>query len=300
MATTFIALPPNVQNQITSFAMQYSVDSLVASAIAQVLSGGQQFYSDNSLVVTPYGVGVMGISAANANGFDVTEENSNIEAGVAHMAQLLQVFTGNYPLAIAAYVTSSDTVLFENGVPPLAPIQNFVYQVSTLAAQAGSTSVSGLFAIQNQAGVDASQAAVKSSQKTTPPASGQNYGSGNSAVSGDKLTTLQNSINPQLQVPDDTLNATAWYADTGLVTGNPRIRASVQPVSFIVFLDRNDPTQILSVPNVNNQAPGSAQPIQIQLNTSLSTFRDHERNTFSTAHHHAQACTLRFGACSPI
>src|SRR5271157_2349964 len=122
--TTYISLPPNVQNQITSFAQQYSVDGLVASAVAQVLSGGQQFYSDNSLVVTPYGVGVMGISAANANGFDVTETNSNIEAGIAYIAELLQEFVGNYPLALAAYVTSATTVQQFNGVPPLAPIQN--------------------------------------------------------------------------------------------------------------------------------------------------------------------------------
>lgn len=89
MAITFIQLPLDVQNQITSYAQQYSVDSLVVSAIAQVLTNGQQFYSDNSLVVTPYGVGVMGISVANGNGFDVTETNSNIQAGVAYMAQLL-------------------------------------------------------------------------------------------------------------------------------------------------------------------------------------------------------------------
>lgn len=281
MAITFIQLPPNIQNQITSFAQQYSVDSLVMSAIAQVLTNGQQFYSDNSLVVTPYGVGVMGISAANAEGFDVTKTNSNIEAGVAYMALLLETFVGNYPLALAAYVTSASTVLQSNGVPQIAPTQNFVYQVSTLAAQAGSRSVSGLVAIKNQASTDPSAAATKSGEQTTPSPSGINYGSGNNAVSGEQLSTLQNSINPQLQVPDDTLSATAWYADTGLTTGNPHIRANVQPVSFIVYLDRNDPTQILSVPNTNNQSPGSAQPIEIQLNTSLATFEIASKHVFN-------------------
>src|SRR5271168_3823891 len=119
MIYTFIQLPLNVQQQITSYCQQYSVDSLVASAIAQVLTNGQQFYSDNSVVVTPYGVGVMGISAANAEGFDVTKTNSNIEAGIVYLAELLQVFVGNYPLALAAYVTSANTVLQSNGVPQL-------------------------------------------------------------------------------------------------------------------------------------------------------------------------------------
>src|SRR5271155_1549269 len=154
MSYTFIQLPLNVQQQITSYCQQYSVDSLVASAVAQVLTNGQQLYSDNSLVVTPYGVGVVGISAANGNGFDVTQENSNIEAGVVYMAQLLQAFTGNYPLALAAYVTSIATVRQFNGVPPLAPIQNFVYQVSSLARQAGTYSVSGQYAIKNQSTAD--------------------------------------------------------------------------------------------------------------------------------------------------
>src|SRR5271157_3898200 len=122
--TTYISLPPNVQNQITSFAQQYSVDGLVASAIAQVSSGGQQFYPDNSLVVTPYGVGVMGISeeVATALGLDATTQIGNIQAGVATLAALLSAFTGNYPLALAAYITSTAAVQQFGGIPPLAPV----------------------------------------------------------------------------------------------------------------------------------------------------------------------------------
>jgi len=282
MSYTFIQLPLNVQQQITSYCQQYSVDSLVASAIAQVLTNGQQFYSDNSLVVTPYGVGIMGISAANADGFDVTEPNSNIEAGVAYLAELLAQFIGNYPLALAAYVTSIGTVEEFNGVPPLAPIQNFVYQVSALAAQAGSQSVSGLYAIKNQYAADPTKAASQAGNIIDPRTTGINYGStGNAQPGTDNLTQLQNSVNPQLQVDDPTLSATAWYADTGLVTGNPRIRRTVQPVSFIVYLDRNDPTQILSVPNVNKQSGGSTQPIEIQLNTSLSSFEITSKHVYN-------------------
>src|SRR5271170_5035153 len=165
-----IQLPQNVQNQIVSFASQYSVDALVLSAIAQFSSGGQQFYSNGSLVVTPFGVGVMGVSKATGNllGFDVTQENSNIQAGAAYLASLLQAFVGNYPLAIAAYITSVKAVNFANGIPLLAPVENFVYNVSTIAAQAGSLSVSAVYAISNSAGIDASDAASVTGNTTNP------------------------------------------------------------------------------------------------------------------------------------
>jgi hypothetical protein len=45
-------------------------------------------------------------------------------------------------------------------------------------------------------------------------------------------------------------------------------------VSFIVYLDRNDPTQFLQNPNTN-------QPIEIQLNTSLSTFEISSKHVYN-------------------
>src|SRR5271168_2309656 len=141
-----INLPSDVQAQIVSFSAQYGVDALVLSAIAQVSSGGQQFYSDGSLVVTPFGVGVMGISKTNATslGLDATEQTTNIQAGVSWFAGLLGAFVGNYPLTIAAYVTSVATVRQFDGIPPLAPVNNFVYNVTKIAENAGSPSVSSL------------------------------------------------------------------------------------------------------------------------------------------------------------
>ena len=82
-------------------------------------------------------------------------------------------------------------------------------------------------------------------------------------------------LDPQLQVPDDTLSATPWYEDTaGLVTGNPNIRRSVQPVKFTVYLDRHDPSKFLHNPADNS-------PIEIQLNTSLQTFELTSRHIYN-------------------
>jgi len=272
MAAYSINLSPDVQAQITSAASQYSVDALVASAVAQVSSGGQQFYSDGSLVVTPFGVGIMGISKniASTLGFDATEQVGNIQAGVATLAALLQAFVGSYPFALAAYVTSVDVVRQFNGIPPLAPVTDFVYNVSKVAANAGSTSVSSLYTIRSESSLDPTPASSITGDIVGPATTGTNYGVGGVQ----NLIGLVTSMQPLLQVPDDTLSNTAWYADTGLVTGNPRIRASVQPVTFKVYLDRNDPTQFLQNPNTN-------QPIEIQLNTSLTTFEISSKHVYN-------------------
>lgn len=272
-----INLPPDVQAQINSFSAQYSVDSLVASAVAQVSSGGQQFFSDGGLVVTPFGVGVMGISknVSSALSLDATTQIGNIQAGVATLAALLAVFVGNYPLALAAYLTSVATVQQFNGIPPIAQVSDFVYNVSKIAADAGSTNVSSLYKIRNDSTVDPFGAATTTGNLIDPRTTGINYGSGNEASkSAANLNELQSTISPLLQVTDYTLTNTAWYADTGLVTGNPHIRASVQPVSFIVYLDRNDPTKFLQNPNTN-------QPIEIQLNTSLSSFEITSKHVYN-------------------
>jgi hypothetical protein len=262
-----------VQAQIDSFAAQYSVDAVVASAIAQVSSGGQQFFSDGGLVVTPFGVGIMGISKSRATslGFDATTQTGNIQAGVAWLAELLQAFTGNYPFALAAYTTSIATVQQFDGIPPLAPVQSFVYNVSKIAANAGSHSVSSLIALRNSATLDPSGAATATGQLSTPAVDGQLI---SQQTQGLNNITNQSSVEPVLQVPEPTLGNTAWYADTGLVTGNPRIRASVQPVSFVVYLDRNDPTQQLRNPATN-------QPVEIQLNTSMSSFEVASKHVYN-------------------
>lgn len=267
-----ISLPQNLLNQIMGFAAQYSVDGWIMAAIAQVASGGNQMY------VTTYGLGVMGISIPNATalGFNATIEDENIQAGCAYLAALLQVFVGNYPQAIAAYVTSATTVQTFGGVPPIASVQDFVYNVSSLASQAGSYLTSGQYAIQNQYVEDPDPPSTASiGNSVAPGTSGRNYGSGVSPSQGAaNINELQASVSPNLQRADPSLTATAWYADTGLITGNPRIRRSVQPVAFTVYFDRNDPRQVF-------QNPATGKPIEIQLNTSMTTFEITSRHVYN-------------------
>jgi hypothetical protein len=69
------------------------------------------------------------------------------------------------------------------------------------------------------------------------------------------------NADPALQI-DTGLDANPWYNDRSLVTGNSRIRSSVQPVSFTVYLDQYRLGQRLHSPKDNT-------PIQVQLNCSL-------------------------------
>ena len=67
------------------------------------------------------------------------------------------------------------------------------------------------------------------------------------------------------------LNNTPWYKDTGLITGNPKVRNSITPVVFEVLLhDRQDvylPTSPAGATSSQNYAP-----LQVQLNASMKTF----------------------------
>src|SRR5208337_523073 len=177
LVASYISLPINILNQIVSYSKQYSVDYWVAAAVAQVCSGGVQINSDGTVVTNGLGgVGGMGVSPQEGSilGLNVLpsydpatgnllDDNSsqNIQAGVEYLSQLLQVFIGKYPLALAAYITSPATVQQFNGVPPIPTVQSFVYSVSTLAAQAGSGSVSALYALQNQLQADPTSPATQ-------------------------------------------------------------------------------------------------------------------------------------------
>jgi hypothetical protein len=84
-------------------------------------------------------------------------------------------------------------------------------------------------------------------------------------LTGDEASALLDTMAVTLQI-DEGLDEKPWFKDTGLVTGNPRIRANVQPVSFVVYLDRTM-GQMLHVPTSSSTA--SVTPVELQLNTSL-------------------------------
>lgn len=262
--STSISLPPDVQGQINSYAMQYGVDSIIASALAQVISGGNQSFAQGEQI------GVMGISVETGSmlGFDVTVQSQNIQAGVLYLSTLVSQFVGKYALAVAAYMTSPGLVLTSNGIPPITNIQNIVYNVTSLAQRAGSSLVSTQRTIQAQTTMDPEPVSSATQNLIDKQTKGLDYGSTNAS----NTALLAASLTPVLQ--DDTgLDETAWWQDDGLVTGNPRVRQQVQPVQFMVYLDQNNPKQFLHKPNTNI-------PITLQLNTSLREFQLESKHVY--------------------
>jgi hypothetical protein len=285
MATS-INLSAEVQNLINSLASQYSVDPAVVSAIASVVSGGNQTNPDGTLHVSPTGVGAMGVSYAT--GFtlnlDVTQLRQNIQAGVQYLSLQLKAFGGSYPFAVAAYYSGAPAVLFWNGIPNFAPVQNFVYNVSTLANRAGSGKMSLGTALRNQSHADADDAPSLTSVLTTPgasqQASGSDYyiGSVTGAYSPTAGSDVYNSLKTALQVPDATLSNQPWYRDTGLVTGNPSVRQRVQPVSFVIYLDQKLGQPLRVLDSKGNPSGGA---VELQLNTSLNAFSISSKHVFN-------------------
>lgn len=91
------------------------------------------------------------------------------------------------------------------------------------------------------------------------------------------LNTVYQDLNPQLVIKEG-LDVQPWFDDLSLVTGNPRIRRFVTPVSFRIILKELNGGGVLSVPDGR---PHAGEPIEIRLNASLSTYRKTSKHIYS-------------------
>jgi soluble lytic murein transglycosylase-like protein len=108
-------------------AEKYSVDyALVKAAIKAESNFNPQATSRAGAK------GLMQLMPGTADALGV--ENSfhpeaNIEGGVRHLRHLLDIFTGNLRLALAAYNAGEKAVLAYNGIPPYKETQTYVQRV---------------------------------------------------------------------------------------------------------------------------------------------------------------------------
>jgi soluble lytic murein transglycosylase-like protein len=87
----------------------------------------------NPYAVSPKGaLGMMQLLPSTARRFgvaDVFDPLENIRGGARYLAYLLNLYRGDYPLALAAYNAGEEAVATYGGVPPYPETQSYVAQV---------------------------------------------------------------------------------------------------------------------------------------------------------------------------
>jgi len=128
-ATNYVDLIQNVSSQ-------YSVDAELVKALVQVES------NYNPYAVSPKGArGLMQLMPATALRYGVREifdPQQNVDGGVRYLRDLLNLFSGDLTLSIAAYNAGEGAVQRYNDVPNYEETQNYVRKV--LALYNGETS----------------------------------------------------------------------------------------------------------------------------------------------------------------
>jgi soluble lytic murein transglycosylase-like protein len=87
----------------------------------------------NPFAISPKGaLGIMQLIPATARRFGVSDAFNpvdNIQGGARYLKYLLDLYHGDYPLALAAYNAGEDAVARYGGVPPFPETRNYVVQV---------------------------------------------------------------------------------------------------------------------------------------------------------------------------
>jgi soluble lytic murein transglycosylase-like protein len=115
---------------IRETAGRHRVDARLVEAVVVVESGG------NARAVSPKGAqGLMQLMPRRStllgvkNPFDPRE---NVDGGVRHLRELLQLFGNDVTLALAAYNAGAEAVRTYRGVPPYAETQEYVRRVRAI------------------------------------------------------------------------------------------------------------------------------------------------------------------------
>ena len=119
---------------IEQAASRYQVDAKLVHAVIQTES------AYNASAQSPAGaVGLMQLMPATAQRFGVTDRqdpDQNVDGGTRYLKHLINLFTPNLHLAVAAYNAGENAVIrYNNSIPPYPETQNYVKQVLALYHQ---------------------------------------------------------------------------------------------------------------------------------------------------------------------
>ncbi len=120
-------VPSGLNELVESIAARHELSPQLIHAVIKTES------NYNPSAISPKGaLGLMQLMPATARRFSVShvfDPVENIEGGARYLKYLLELYSGDYPLALAAYNAGEAAVAKYNGIPPFPETQNYVVQV---------------------------------------------------------------------------------------------------------------------------------------------------------------------------
>jgi soluble lytic murein transglycosylase-like protein len=134
------AAPAEIDRALDEAAQRHAVSAPLARAVAWQES---HFHQDT---VSPKGaLGVMQLMPQTARrlGVDASDLHANIEGGVTYLSNMLRMFEGDLPRALAAYNAGPEAVQRYGGVPPYAETRAYVRAILARIPAPGLPTASG-------------------------------------------------------------------------------------------------------------------------------------------------------------
>jgi soluble lytic murein transglycosylase-like protein len=117
----------DVSGLVNDIAARHDVEPSLVDSVIQVES------NYNPYAISPKGaMGLMQLIPGTARRFGVSDTfapEQNIEGGVRYLKYLMELYSGDEKLALAAYNAGEGAVAKYKGVPPYPETRNYVYQV---------------------------------------------------------------------------------------------------------------------------------------------------------------------------
>jgi hypothetical protein len=121
------APPGTIAEMVEAVSAEHSVSSILVHAVIRAES------NYNPYAVSPKGaLGLMQLIPATARRFGVEhvfDPLENLQGGISYLKYLLDLYSNDVPLALAAYNAGEAAVAKYNGVPPYPETQNYIATV---------------------------------------------------------------------------------------------------------------------------------------------------------------------------
>ena len=116
---------------IVNAALKYDLEPAFVKAVIHIESAFDRYALSHAGAM-----GLMQIMPGTAANYQLNQNqfdaNRNVEAGVQHLKELMQRYSGDMKLSLAAYNAGEGAVSRYNGVPPYQETENYIVKVMRL------------------------------------------------------------------------------------------------------------------------------------------------------------------------